>query len=251
MNKDRLLAVGTLPTMWIIYFIFELITGRIHDTFTVMMNLVTAALFALIGLFAYKVGMKNSSGFKNKKLWVIFVILFLIEQGSKLIIKLKFFDYNFILIKDFLYFSPIINTQGSWLNARFAAGVSFSSLIILNAAALILFLEIYRYSISKKHKDFWIDMSYVFLITGCLSSLIDKLFYGGSLDFIGISDLFVADIKDIYINIGIFFLFMALYFNGYFTNKDTDSTVKEDLQELKKFISFMSHDIKAFIYRDR
>ena len=53
----------------------------------------------------------------------------------------------------------------------------------------------------KVHKSFWIDMCFLFILCGALCSLIDKVFYGGSLDFIGISNLFIADIKDIYINL--------------------------------------------------
>lgn len=59
-------------------------------------------------------------------------------------------------------------------------------------------------------------MCFVFVSCGAICSLIDKVFYGGSLDFIGISNLFIADIKDLYINLGILFLLllcltMAIY----------------------------------------
>ena len=54
-------------------------------------------------------------------------------------------------------------------------------------------------------------MSFLFILSGALCSLIDKIFYGGSLDFIGISNLFIADIKDMYINLGLLFLHNALY----------------------------------------
>ena len=46
-----------------------------------------------------------------------------------------------------------------------------------------------------------IFMSFLFILSGALCSLIDKIFYGGSLDFIGISNLFIADIKDLYISL--------------------------------------------------
>ncbi|WP_238886759.1 signal peptidase II [Clostridium sp. YIM B02551] len=250
MNKNKLVAIGILPIMWLVYFAFEVITGRVNDFYTVIMNLLVAVLFGFIGLLVYSIGAKNNVGLNSKQLLIIFLILFTIEQGSKLIIKFNFFNYNITLIKDFLYFSPIINTQGSWLNARFGAGVSFGALIVLNILALIFFTEIYRYFTHNTKKDFWIDMSYIFLITGCICSLIDKLFYGGSLDFIGISDLFVADIKDMYINLGILFLFLGIYLNGYLSDNGKESTFKEDIQGLKKFLVFMINDIKGFISKN-
>lgn len=243
MKKEKLVAIGVLPVMWLAYFLFELVTGRLIDAYSIIMNLLITILFALTGYVIYRIGIKNPSGFSNKILWIIFGIIFLIDQGLKLIIKTYFFHKEFTLIKDFLYFSPIINTQGSWLNARFSAGVSFNALIILNAVALIFFIEIYRYYNYKGHKDFWGDMCFIFLITGCLCSLIDKLFYGGSLDFIGISNLFIADFKDIYINLSILFLFLGMYINGYFSNTE-DGTLKEDLQGLKNFFLFILKDIR-------
>lgn len=58
-------------------------------------------------------------------------------------------------------------------------------------------------------------MCFIFVICGVLCLLIDKVFYGGSLDFIGICNLFIVDIKDLYINLGIFFFVLILFNNGY------------------------------------
>ena len=142
-----------------------------------------------------------------------------------------------------LFFSPIINTDGSWLNARFGASVSFPVLIAINIAAIFLFIEIYRYYIFKGNNDYWADMCFIFVTCGALCSLIDKIFYGGSLDFIGISTLFIADIKDLYINLGILFFILTLFNNGYLTSSE-ETSFKDDINNLKNFITFISHDIK-------
>ena len=127
-----------------------------------------------------------------------------------------------------------------WFDRHQLAGniISFG----LNALAVILFIEVYRYYLSKGNKDFWSDMAFLFILSGALCSLIDKTFYGGSLDFIGISNLFIADIKDIYINLGILFFIMLIYIKGYFKEEDS-STLKDDLQSVKKFFKFMKNDI--------
>ena len=80
--------------------------------------------------------------------------------------------------------------------------------------------------------------------------MIDKVFYGGSLDFIGISTLFVADFKDIYINLGILFLIICLYNNNFFSNEE-DTSLKDDINSLKKFLSFAFYDIKSLIFKDK
>lgn len=241
-NKEKWLTIGLLPIMWILYFAFEIITGRVNDFYTFIMNLLLTIVFALTGWIIYFVSRKYNKGFSRKVVIIIFVILMLIDQGTKILIKFFFFNKYIEIIKNFLSFDPIINTDGSWLNARFGLGVGFSALILLNILAVILFIEVYRYYLSKENKDFWADMSFLFITTGALCSLIDKVFYGGSLDFIGISDLFIADIKDIYINLGILFFIMLIYIKGYFKEED-NSTLKDDWKSIKQFFKFMRKDI--------
>lgn len=241
-NKDKLLTIGILPIMWIIYFLFEVVTGRVTDLYTLLLNLSLIIVFAIVGFIIHTLGERYSKGFSGKKVFFIFSVLMLIDQGFKIVIKLFFFNEYFEIIPKFLSFNPIINTEGSWLNARFGFGVSFPLLILINILALILFLELYRYYIHKGNKDFWGDLCFTFISAGALCSLIDKVFYGGSLDFIGISDLFIADIKDIYINIGILFFIMAIYKSGYL-NDDEETSFKDDIQSIKTFLKFAKKDL--------
>lgn len=243
MNKDKLLIMGTLPAMWGIYFLFELISGNLTDAYSIVMNLSLTVVFLALGYILYKIYYKYKNGLNKKTLFTLFGVIMLLDQGSKLIIKLFFFNDRFEIIPNFLSFHPIINTQGSWLNVRFNTGINFTSLIILNAIAIFLFIEFYRYYRSNGHKDFWSDLCFIFILAGCICSLIDKVFYGGSLDFIGISNLFIADLKDIYINIAIFSFILATYFNGFLTD-DKSTTLKEDLGEIKKFFKFILNDLK-------
>ncbi len=243
MNKKKLLAISILPAMWIVYTLFETICGRITNISTIFLNVGIIIIFSLCGLLIYNIGKKYEKGLKFNFLLIIFLILMLVDQGIKLIIKFNFFHNYFEIIPSLLSFNPIINTNGSWLNARFGTSVSFSLLICLNIAALLIFLELYRYYLYNNIKDFWADMCFVFIFAGALCSLIDKVFYGGSLDFIGISNLFIADIKDIYINLSIVFFIITISNNGYFS-EDNDTTLKDDLKSLKKFVIFIKDDLK-------
>ena len=85
-------------------------------------------------------------------------------------------------------------------------------------------------------------MCFAFIFAGALCSLIDKIFYGGSLDFIGISNLFIVDIKDIYINLGILFFIISIVISGYLT-EDDNTSFKEDLASIKRFLIFSKNDI--------
>ncbi|MGL5345907.1 MAG: signal peptidase II [Peptostreptococcaceae bacterium] len=241
-DKNKWLTIGILPLMWLLYFLFEVFTGRVTDLYTLIMNLSLIIVFSITGWLIHVFSVKNPEGFSSKVVINIFLILMIIDQGIKIIIKFFFFDNYIEIIPQFLSFNPIINSDGSWLNARFGLGVGFPLLILVNAIALIIFVELYRYYIYKGNKTFWGDMCFLFITSGALCSLIDKIFYGGSLDFIGISDLFIADIKDIYINLGILFFVMCIYTSGYLKD-DSDTTLKDDWNSIKKFLSFVKKDI--------
>lgn len=242
MNTKKLITICTLPIMWIMYTLFELFSGRINDTNTLILNIAIIIIFSFCGLIIYNIGIRFEQGLPYKSILWIFIFFMLIDQGIKIIIKLLFFKDYFEIIPNLLCFSPIINTNGSWLNARFGTSVSFSLLILLNLIAVFLFIEIYRYYLYNKHKSFWADMCFVFIFAGALCSLIDKIFYGGSLDFIGISNLFIADIKDIYINLGILFFIVTIFDSGYLKS-DNDTSMKEDFYEFKKFLKFIKSDL--------
>lgn len=242
MNNKKALTISILPLMWVLYILFELFTGRINDFETILFNIMLIILFALVGLFTYSIGNKYENGFKSNMLLLLFLFFLIFDQGIKILIKLFWFNNDFPIIKNMLYFNPIINTNGSWLNARFGTSVSFPILITLNVIAIIVFLEAYRYYLHKGNKDFWADMCFIFVICGAICSLIDKIFYGGSLDFIGISNLFIADIKDLYINMGILFFALTMFNNGYLSS-DESTSFKDDFKSLKKFVLFIINDI--------
>lgn len=242
MNIKKALTICTLPAMWLIYILFELFTGRITNIETLIFNIFLIFLFAATGYVIYGISLKYKAGFKTPTLFYLFMIFLVLDQGIKLIIKLFYFNTKKTIIPNMLYFSPIINTDGSWLNARFGTSVSFPLLITVNIAALFLFIEIYRYYNFNGNKDFWADMCLIFILCGALCSLIDKVFYGGSLDFIGINNLFIADIKDIYINLGILFFVLTLFNNGYLTSEQ-NTTLKDDINSIKRFLIFIKNDI--------
>lgn len=246
MKHLKLFTIAGLPLMWSLYFLFELISGRVTDYETVLGNLFLIILFTLTGYIIYSFSVNYFNGITYKILFLSSLIL--IDQGIKIIIKFFFFHKNFDIISNLLSFHPIINTDGSWLNARFGTSVSFPLLIISNIIFLFFIVELFRYLLSKGNKSFWSDMSFLFLFCGALCSLIDKVFYGGSLDFIGISNLFIADLKDIYINLGLYFFLLGSYSSGYLTS-DESSSFKDDIKSIKNFFLFIKNDFTSLIKR--
>lgn len=110
---------------------------------------------------------------------------------------------------DFIGFSPYLNTaQLSIFNNEFGMNLSNIVLCVLNVAIIILVVLFYLYS--KKHSEQSdiqrLDLMFIFLLSGTCCSLIDKIFWGGSLDYIRIMSV-IIDLKDIYLVLGAFFYF--------------------------------------------
>ena len=137
------------------------------------------------------------------------VILIMIDQIVKLIIN--FFGMEFkIVFHDFIGFTPYLNaTQLSIFNNEFGMNLSNTILSALNVLIIILVVLFYLYS--KKHNEKSniqrLNVMYVFLLAGTCCSLIDKIFWGGSLDYIRIMSS-IVDLKDIYLVVGAIFYFL-------------------------------------------
>ena len=65
MKSKKVLTISILPIMWLIYVLFELISGRISDIKTLLFNLILIILFGLVGLIIYNFSIKFRSGLNN------------------------------------------------------------------------------------------------------------------------------------------------------------------------------------------
>lgn len=245
MKRLNSIFITILPLMWIFYCLFEFLTKRLTFPNFLILTIIPSIILLLISYLFFKLIMNFEKGLSTKILLYLFSLLFFLDQGLKLVIKFFFFTGKFNIIPNLLWFNPIINTKGSWLNVRFNINVNFTFLILINILALLLFTEIYRYYNSKNNKNIFTDLSYLFIMVGSLCSLIDKIFYGGSLDFIAVGNLFIADFKDIYINLAIF-MFMIVIYNYDYINVENKEN-KNDFENLKHFFKFISKDFKSNI----
>ena len=69
LNKDKIITIGILPIMWLVYFLFEIISGRVKDFYTLILNLSLLLVFALVGAIIYKCSTKNLNGLNNRVLF--------------------------------------------------------------------------------------------------------------------------------------------------------------------------------------
>lgn len=136
-------------------------------------------------------------------------LLVLIDQLTKIIISSFFMGFKKVF-HDFIGFTPYLNTsQLSIFNNELDMDLSNVYLSLINVLIIDVLVLLYLYL--KKHSNQTsirnINFMFVFMMAGTSCSLIDKIFWGGSLDYIRILSK-IVDLKDIYLVCGLVFYFL-------------------------------------------
>lgn len=148
--------------------------------------------------------------------FILVVLLVSLDVVSKLIIDTFFMNTSFSLLDGFISFHPYLNTDSMSLfnGLLLDFDISLGSLILFNIILLILMIPIYLYLKSIDFKNLYLHLMLVFLVSGSVASTIDRLIWGGSLDFLLISN-YIIDLKDIYlflsIIVAVIYLFKSLF----------------------------------------
>ena len=143
----------------------------------------------------------------SKKIYILAISIFIIDQLSKSIIStyLKL-NQSIEVIKDFFYLRYINNTGASW-------GILSNSRILLIILSLIAIIILIRYMYSFKETK----LNYIgfgFLLGGILGNLSDRLLHGYVKDFLDFIifnyDFPVFNIADIFIVLGVIILIISI-----------------------------------------
>lgn len=143
----------------------------------------------------------------SKKIYILAITIFIIDQLSKSIISTYFkLNQSIEVIKDFFYLRYINNTGASW-------GILSNSRILLIVLSLIAIIILIRYIYSFKETN----LNYIgfgFLLGGILGNLSDRLLYGYVKDFLDFIifnyDFPVFNIADIFIVFGVIILIISI-----------------------------------------
>lgn len=80
-------------------------------------------------------------------------------------------------------------------------GASKWAHIIFNSILIVLVYLFFSYLNDQVGTNRIIKTMFAFLFAGAICSLIDKIFWNGSLDYILVKGFFTFDLKDVYLNI--------------------------------------------------
>ena len=164
---------------------------------------------------------------ENKKIYLTVFILVTIEQAIKIVINNNFLDKKFSILAPFIYFAPMFNRSYSWYNSMLQLGIGKWIHISVTAILIILIYLFYKYLNERFGTSKVIDIMYAFILSGAICSLIDKIFWNGSLDYILVNGFFTFDLKDVYINIFNGVLILSLLLKNKALSKIDDNIIKD------------------------
>ena len=164
----------------------------------------------------------------KKKTWASIVVLVAIEQTIKIIINNNFFERRFPILAPILYFEPMFNRHYSWFNSMFQLGVSKWVHIVFVSIMVALIYLFYRYLNDRLGTNRLFNAMFTLLFSGAVCSLIDKIFWDGSLDYVLVKGLFTFDLKDVYLNIFNGLLILSLMFHNKALKQLDDKEILKD-----------------------
>ena len=167
---------------------------------------------------------------KSVLLWVLF--LFLIDQIVKIVINRYFIDLRFSIIPPLLYFQPTFNLHYSWINGLFNLGMGFWTHMLIFSFVTLFIVLLYDFMKTISGNDKLLNIAFVFVFAGMMSSFVGTIIWNGCLDYIYLKPLFVFDLKDLYVTT----FFLPLSFLYQFKNREhlSSFTHKDIVPHFKK-----------------
>lgn len=137
-----------------------------------------------------------------RKFRELFILGFLVvvDQTIKVVIYNNFFDD--VIKNSLIGFRPNFNEDISPLNVLLKINIPVYVYIIIGVICSVIGLYIYLYMKKNSLTNIYIEIFYILLLAGIIDSVLDKIFWGTSLDYIELFSSVIIDLKDIYIVLG-------------------------------------------------
>ncbi len=244
MAKKYFRNIALFFIIWVIVMIIYAVSGKVSDLNYLWKFLLLPALF-LSGIAALATALEHLFKVRKGINWIFLAGAVAIDQAIKAyLFSLDWKSISIPIIEPVFYIEPTQNTLGSylWVLLGLKEGSHLLNIILFSLIG-ILFIEIWRFYVSKKRNSFWINGFIHLFLAGLAANLIDNAFWGGSLDYITIKPFYTFDLKDLYITLCELFLITELIDNRLlkrFLNMPKDDSKRIN----KEFFGFIKKDFR-------
>jgi signal peptidase II len=244
MNRKYIRNIGLFFAIWLIVMVIYAIGEKVTSFSYLWKFFLLPALF--LGFIAALATFLEQHVRVTKGInWIFLVAALALDQAIKAyLFSTEWESLSVALIEPVFYIEPTHNTRGSYLWVLLKIDrVPHLLNIILFSLVGIVFIEVWRFYVSRKRNSFWINGFIHLFLAGLLANLIDNAFWGGSLDYVTIKPLYTFDLKDLYITLCELFLITELMDNRLLRRMFT--MPKEESKKLNRdFIRFVKRDLR-------
>ena len=244
MAKKYFRNIAVFMVIWLVVMVIYSISHKVTDLDYLWKFFLLPALF-LGFLAALATMLQHSFKVRPGINWIFLVVAVGIDQGIKAyLFSLNWAAISIPLIEPVFYIQPTQNTLGSylWVLLGLKQGSHLLNIILFSMIGVV-FIEIWRFYVSRKRNSFWINGFIHLFLAGLAANLIDNAFWGGSLDYITIKPFYTFDLKDLYITLCELFLVTELIDNR-LLKRFLNMPREESRQLNKDFINFVKRDFR-------
>lgn len=127
-------------------------------------------------------------------------VLVALDQIIKLLIYNFFMSKEIRLLGRLIYFSPKFNKSISWASSKTGISLGLVPHIMISILVAVGFIACGILFYHKYGDKKYMRVAYWITLSGVICSIIDRIFWGSSLDYIRIKGFFIFDLKDIFID---------------------------------------------------
>jgi signal peptidase II len=230
--------------IWMAVMVIYTITHGVSDPAYMWKFFLLPALF-LGFLAALATFLEMTTKVRSGINWIFLLGAVAIDQGIKAyLFSLEWESISVALIEPVFYIEPTQNTLGSylWVLLGLKKGSHLVNIILFSAIGVV-FVELWRFYVSRKRNSFWINGFIHLFLAGLVANLIDNAFWGGSLDYVTIKPFYTFDLKDLYITLCELYFLTELIDNKLLLRL-LNMPRKESRQLNRDFIAFIKRDLR-------
>ena len=215
LKPTRIKLVSLLE--WTLFILLTAARGELETTQHVLVAVYPLLFFYLVGCALAAASERIRQIASGWPLWVWGAGLAALDQGIKAVVTAWIpYQASAPIVANWLHLAHEQNPHGSWIASVFslqpASGVT---LLQWGLALLVLPFSMlgHRYYVVRHRKSLWADVALLGLFAGYASWGCDMAFRGHIVDFIQLPGLMTADLKDIWVIIGVAALFAEVLDN--------------------------------------
>lgn len=193
--------------------------------------IIPSIFFSLTGTFINYFA-QNASTVPLRQGIIAVIVLFIIDQGIKVVV-IHHQNAVISIIDDWLAFKVYLH-KGHFINSR---GIIIPSWLYIIVPVMPVLL--FRYGTFYKKNAYLLSIAVILLSSGILCFYTDKIFYGGSYDYIYLKQFAILDLKDIYLTISLLAILQAIFY------KQTLSGLKKEFFTDPFDFQYWKHEYRA------